>query len=195
MGRAAPLLRLATWALCLAPMAHSLQRGLGGSLGRRSHMTAELGTVGLRLLILVLALPLIVRLLRRPQLMALRPILGLSAFFYALAHVGFVLELSGAWRFPLEALRQRPDFVPGLVALLVLAPAAAISVPPLRNRVPPEPARRLRAWTLWAAPLTLIHYLMPVWQEQTTPYLYMVLVAALLAWRRRKPSASAGKGD
>jgi sulfoxide reductase heme-binding subunit YedZ len=176
-------LKTAVWLVGLVPLADGLRRGVGGSMGAQEHMVAEFGTWGLRLLVAVLAAGPLARALKSRTLLSLRREFGLLAFLYAAAHVAAYVIFSGAWRWPVEALLERPDFVPGTLALLVLVPAAVASFAAVRRRMGEARWRRVQGWALAAAPLTVLHYLMPAWNEVVAPYVYGAGVAALLGWR------------
>jgi sulfoxide reductase heme-binding subunit YedZ len=176
-------------------MADGLRRGLTGGLGAQSHMTAELGTWGLRFLVAALAVAPLAALARQPRLLPYRREVGLLGFAYAAAHVAACFILGEMWTWPWSAWARRPDFIPGLAALLVLAPAALATFGPVRRRLGEPGWRRVQAWTLAAAPLTALHYAIPLEYWTWAPYAYGGAALALIGWRywdRRRGTAAAG---
>ena len=99
----------------------------------------------------------------------------------------------------MTAVIERPDFVPGTLALLLLIPAAVASFRVVRRRMGEARWRKVQAWTYPVAPLTVLHYAMPTGLEVLTPYVYGAAAAGLLGWRAwsawssRRPSLSIAK--
>jgi sulfoxide reductase heme-binding subunit YedZ len=176
-------LKTAVWAVCLVPFFLGLAKGVGGSLGAQANMAAQFGAWSLKFLIVVLAAGPLARALKAPAIQALRREFGLLAFVYATAHVAAYLAFSGAWRWPVTAVKERPDFIPGTLALLLLIPAAVASFRVVRRRMGERRWRRVQSWTYAVAPLTVLHYAMPTGLDFLEPYLYGLAVAALLGWR------------
>jgi sulfoxide reductase heme-binding subunit YedZ len=175
--------RLALWLGGLAPLCIETWRAATGGLGAQLHATAVLGDWSLRFLIAVLAAPLLARLLRRPGLARIRRDLGLLALVYALAHLPAYVVVTQAWRWPLAAVRDRPDFLPAVVALALMLAAGAASAGFVRRRWSEAAVSRARRWSAAAAPLAVLHYAMPVGLDSIEPYAYGAVVAALLAAR------------
>ncbi len=176
---AASLLPLA-WMLC----------GLFGWFGYSAgvdpvkFLELENGKTALNLLMLTLMVTPVHDLARRLQLLRLRRMLGLFAFFYAVVHftVYVVLDLDFDWRMVGADIVKRPYITVGFTALVLLVPLAVTST----NRM----MRRLgRRWTrlhrlIYAiAALGIWHY---YWQEKIdvrTPIRYAAVLAALLGYR------------
>ncbi len=144
----------------------------------------ENGKTALIFLLLTLLVTPVRDLARQPQLLRLRRMLGLFAFFYALVHfsVYVVLDLDFDWRMVGADILKRPYITVGFTALVLLVPLAVTST----NRM----MRRLgRRWTrlhrlIYAiAALGIWHY---YWQEKIdvrTPIRYALVLAVLLGYR------------
>ena len=144
----------------------------------------ENGKTALIFLLLTLLVTPVRDLARQPQLLRLRRMLGLFAFFYALVHfsVYVVLDLDFDWRMVGADIVKRPYITVGFTALVLLVPLAVTST----NRM----MRRLgRRWTrlhrliYGIAALGIWHY---YWQEKIdvrTPIRYALVLAVLLGYR------------
>ena len=144
----------------------------------------ENGKTALIFLLLTLLVTPMRELARQPQLLRLRRMLGLFAFFYALVHfaVYVVLDLDFDWRMVGADIVKRPYITVGFTALVLLVPLAVTST----NRM----MRRLgRRWTklhrmIYAiAALGIWHF---YWQEKIdvrTPIRYAAVLAVLLGYR------------
>ena len=176
-------LPVAVWLIGLIPLADSLRRGLPAGMGGQLHMTAEMGTWSLRFLVAALAVAPLAAALRRPALRPLARELGLLGFVYALAHGTAVAIVGRIWLWRPADLLARGDFIPGAAALILLALAAAASVPGAEGRLGVSMRRRMLAASLWAAPLAALHYAMPVGLDVLAPYAYGAVALGLIAWR------------
>lgn len=144
----------------------------------------ENGKTALNFLLLTLMVTPVHDLARRLQLLRLRRMLGLFAFFYALVHfaVYVALDVDFDWHMVGADIVKRPYITVGFTALLLLLPLAVTST----NRM----MRRLgRRWTrlhrliYGIAVLGIWHF---YWQEKIdvrTPIRYAVVLAVLLGYR------------
>jgi sulfoxide reductase heme-binding subunit YedZ len=132
-----------------------------------------------------------------PQLLRLRRMLGLFAFFYVVVHftVYIVLDQELNLRSVLADIAKRPYITIGFTALLMLIPLAVTST----NRM----MRRLgRSWqTLHRlvyviAVLGVWHYYWQVKRDVHEPLIYAAILAVLLGYRmaraRRKATSMSG---
>lgn len=190
------------WLLALAPLALLVARGfgVGGSLGADPAETVlrSCGKTALNLLLITLAVTPLRELLRAPQLLRLRRLLGLFAFFYAALHfLAYVaLELQFDFAMLGEDIVKRPYITIGFVAVLLLAALAATSTQRAMRRL----GRRWQRlhWGIYpAAVLGVWHYWWQVKADIREPLLYSAGLALLLGWRlwrrtaRRRAAAAA----
>lgn len=191
------------WALALLPLALLLGRAFGvagGSLGAdpAEQILLTCGKTALNLLLLTLAVTPLRQLLRQPQLLRLRRLLGLFAFFYAALHmVAYVtLELQFDFGQLGEDIAKRPYITIGLLALLMLLALAATSTQKSMRRL----GRRWQRlhWLIYpAAALGVWHYYWQVKADVREPLVYTAILAVLLGWRiwRRWPTLTSKSGS
>jgi sulfoxide reductase heme-binding subunit YedZ len=144
----------------------------------------ECGKTALNFLLLTLAVTPVRNLLGLPQLLRLRRMLGLFAFFYAVVHftVYLVLDLELNWSVLGADIAKRPYITIGFTALLLLVPLAATSTNGMMRRLG-------RRWTslhrlVYAiAILGVWHFYWQVKRDVREPLVYAGILALLLLYR------------
>ncbi|MCW5574397.1 MAG: sulfoxide reductase heme-binding subunit YedZ [Steroidobacteraceae bacterium] len=154
------------------------------------------GKTALNLLCLTLTVTPLSKLARLPQLLRLRRMLGLFAFFYVLLHftVYLVLDRGLDGAMIVADVAKRPYITLGFVALLLLLPLAATSTQRMMRRL----GRRWQSLHRLVYPIAILavwHYYWQVKRDVTEPLIYAGIVALLLGWRlwhrrRRTPVTS-----
>ena len=160
--------------------------GLTGGLGVEpiNALEREYGELALKLMVLgLMVTPL--RKWTGLNLMKFRRAIGVTAFFFVLAHflVWTVLDvqsLSRVW----EEIVKRPYVTVGMAAFLMLIPLAVTSNNRMMKRLGGASWRNLHKLTYPAAVLGGIHYLWLVKGFQLEPIIYLVIIIGLLAVRR-----------
>lgn len=142
------------------------------------------GIWALRGLVLVLALPILVRLTRHAPLARHRRSIGVAAGLYALVHLAlFVwLVLGGDLGALGREIVERPYVLAGMSALALLVPLLLTSTRGWMRRL----GRRWKALhraVYPAALLAVVHFVWLSRGDYTEPALYAGLVGALLVWR------------
>jgi sulfoxide reductase heme-binding subunit YedZ len=147
------------------------------------------GTAGLILLVASLACTPVSRLFNWPRAVQIRRTLGLYAFF----HIALHLFAYAAWENGLDFelmvrdLEERRAMSVGLLAFLVLIPLALTSTRGWQRRLG-KGWKTLHRLVYFAAPLSVLHFLLLDRDFITEPVIYAVLVGVLLAlrlpWRR-----------
>lgn len=145
-----------------------------------------LGSWGLRLLLLTLALRPAAIMLHRPRLMRLRRMVGLFAFTYLSLHflAWLVLDRALVAADVVADIARRPYVTVGFTALLLLLPLAVTSTDRWMRRL----GRRwqtLHRLVYPAALLGCLHFLWLVKADWREPALYLAVWAALMGWRWR----------
>jgi methionine sulfoxide reductase heme-binding subunit len=158
----------------------------GASLGADpvKKLEHECGLTALKLLLLTLAVTPVRNILGLPQLLRLRRMLGLFAFFYALVHftVYLVLDLELNWSTLGADIAKRPYITIGFTALLLLIPLAATSTNGMMRRLG-------RRWTTLhrlvyvIAILGVWHFYWQVKRDVREPLVYAGILALLLLYR------------
>jgi len=158
----------------------------GASLGADpvKELEHECGKTALNFLLLTLAVTPVRNILGLPQLLRLRRMLGLFAFFYAVVHfsVYVVLDLELNWSTLGADIAKRPYITIGFTALLLLIPLAATSTNGMMRRLG-------RRWTSLhrlvyiIAILGVWHFYWQVKRDVREPLIYAGILALLLLYR------------
>jgi sulfoxide reductase heme-binding subunit YedZ len=159
-----------------------------------------LGQWGLRFLVITLAITPLRDWFDAPELIQLRRMLGLYAFFYVLAHflTWLILDQGLYWPGVLEDIGKRPFITIGFLALVLLIPLAVTSTNGMMRRL----GKRWKSLHRLVYVITLLgvwHYWWQVKADIREPLIYLSITAVLLGWRlwkkrRRRPQKSAKGG-
>ena len=144
----------------------------------------EYGLLALQFLIASLALTPLKR-FTGLNLMKFRRALGLSAFFFALAHlsVWLTLDMQGYVAQMLSDIVRRPYITVGMAALLMMLPLAATSHDAMIRRLGGARWRRLHRLVYALAPLVALHFIWVRKGWQIEPLVYAAVILLLLALR------------
>lgn len=173
---------------CLLPALLLVWRAWAQRLGPNpvEALTHASGDWALRLLLITLAVTPLRRLSGWAQLLRLRRMLGLFAFFYASLHfcVWLVIDHALIPELILDDLTKRPYVMLGASALLLLLPLALTSTRGWMRRLG-RGWQRLHRLVYPAALLAVGHYLWLVKADRREPLLYAAILVLLLAFRTR----------
>ncbi len=184
--------RLPSWPIYaiggLAPV-WLLYLGLTGGLGVEPIEALEhrLGLLGLQVLTATLAVtPLLT--LTGINLVKFRRALGQVTFWLILCHllVWAILDigrLDKAW----ADIVKRPYITVGMAAFVLMIPLAATSFDRVLRRIGPVRWRRLHKAVYAVGVLGAVHYVMLAKTWQIEPLVYLAIILALLALRRKGP--------
>ena len=173
--------------LCLAPLGVLVWRTLTGNLGANpvefiQHAT---GDWTLRFLVFTLCITPLRKILKLPELIRFRRMLGLFAFFYACLH--FLTYLGPDQSFDLKAIwkdvAKRPFVTVGFTAFVLLIPLALTSTAGWIRRLGGRRWQMLHRAIYISAICGVIHYYWLVKSAVLRPLTYGAIVAALLLWR------------
>jgi sulfoxide reductase heme-binding subunit YedZ len=173
--------------LCLGPFGFLVWRSFTGNLGPNpvefyQHAT---GDWTLRLLVITLCITPFRKLLKLPDLIRFRRMLGLFAFFYACLH--FLTYLGPDQSFDLAAIwkdvAKRPFITMGFAAFVLLIPLALTSTAGWIRRLGGRRWQMLHRLIYISAVCGVIHYYWLVKSAVLRPLTYGAIVAALLLWR------------
>lgn len=163
--------------------------GLTGGLGVEpiNALEREYGEVALKLLVLGLA----ITPLRKHvglNLLKFRRAIGLSAFFFVVAHFGVwaLLDVQSMDRVVADILK-RPYVTIGMVGLVLLVPLAVTSNNLSIRRLGAK-WRKLHLLTYPAVALGALHYVWLAKGFQLEPLIYAVVIGVLLALRWKTPN-------
>jgi sulfoxide reductase heme-binding subunit YedZ len=189
--------------LCLVPLGLLVWQGLHNDLTLNPVQYVEhtTGDWVLRFLAMTLAITPLRKMLRLPQLIRFRRMLGLFAFFYVCLHftTWVWLDRYFDWRQMLDDVTKRPFITVGFAAFVLLIPLALTSTAGWIRRLGGKRWQLLHRLIYAAAILGVIHYYWLVKSDVRKPLEYAFIIGALLLWRigawiidRRRQSASGG---
>jgi methionine sulfoxide reductase heme-binding subunit len=179
--------KVVVFVICLIPFADLLWRFITGNLGINPVETLQHGTGDwtLRFLIFTLCITPLRKLLKLPDLIRFRRMLGLFAFFYVCLHFLTYLgpdqsfDLTGMWK----DVAKRPYITVGFTAFVLLIPLAITSTTGWIRRLGGKRWQMLHRLIYFAAVCGVIHYYWLVKSDVRKPLFYGTLVAILLLWR------------
>jgi sulfoxide reductase heme-binding subunit YedZ len=172
---------------CLVPLGVLVWRALTANLGANpvefiQHAT---GDWTLRFLVSTLSITPLRKLLKLPELIRFRRMLGLFAFFYACLH--FLTYLGPDQSFDLAAIwrdvAKRPFITVGFTAFVLLIPLAITSTAGWIRRLGGRRWQMLHRAIYISAICGVIHYYWLVKSAVLRPLTYAAIVAVLLLWR------------
>jgi sulfoxide reductase heme-binding subunit YedZ len=173
--------------LCLVPLGILVWSALTGNLGANpvefiQHAT---GDWTLRFLVFTLSITPLRKLLKLPDLIRFRRMLGLFAFFHACLH--FLTYLGPDQSFDLSAIwkdvAKRPFVTVGFTAFVLLIPLALTSTAGWIRRLGGRRWQMLHRAIYISAICGVIHYYWLVKSAVLRPLTYGAIVAVLLLWR------------
>ena len=185
-SRGLQALRIALWVACLLPLARLFWLGLDNGLGANpiEFISRSTGTWTLVLLLATLCVTPLRQLTGWAELIRVRRMLGLFAFFYVCLHFAnwIVVDQFFDWPAMLKDIAKRPFITVGFAGFLLLLPLALTSTDAARRRLKRNWAR-LHTLVYAVPVLGVLHYWWLVKKGVQTPLTYTVAVALLLGWR------------
>jgi sulfoxide reductase heme-binding subunit YedZ len=179
--------KLPVFVLCLVPLGRMAWRALHHHLTANpiEYVTHQTGDWTLIFVVATLAVTPARRLLRLPELVRFRRMLGLFAFFYGLLHFGTWMGLDKFfdWADMLEDVRKRTFITAGFTALVLMLPLALTSTAGWIRRLGGKRWRALHRLIYVTAIAGVVHYYWLVKSDVRKPLFYGALVALLLAAR------------
>src|SRR6202166_132930 len=173
--------------ICLVPLAALGWRALHGELTANpiEFITHATGDWTLRFLIITLCVTPFRTILRLPELIRFRRMLGLFAFFYACLHFTTYIWLDKFFDLSEmgKDIAKRKYITVGFTAFLLLIPLAVTSTAGWIRRLGGKRWQRLHRLIYVSAGLGVIHYYWLVKSAVIRPLTYGAIVAVLLLWR------------
>jgi methionine sulfoxide reductase heme-binding subunit len=199
--------KVVVFAACLVPVAILVWRGFHDDLTADpiqfvTHMT---GDWTIWFIVITLAITPLRKILRLPQLIRFRRMLGLFAFFYVCLHftTWIWLDKHFAWAEMWKDVEKRRFITIGFTGFVLLIPLAITSTAGWIRRLGGKRWQMLHRLIYVTAVLGVIHYYWLVKSDVRKPLFYAFLVGVLLAWRlgtwliarRRRPMAGAARRE
>jgi len=179
--------KVVVFLVCLIPLGMLVWRGLNNGLGANPVEFIQLttGRWTLRFLVFTLCVTPFRKLLKLPDLIRFRRMLGLFAFSYLCIHfltylvLDQSLDLSAIWK----DVAKRPFITVGFLGFLLLLPLAITSTAGWIRRLGGKRWQALHRAIYFAAVCGVIHYYWKVKSDVRMPLFYGALVGILLLWR------------
>jgi methionine sulfoxide reductase heme-binding subunit len=179
--------KVVVFLLAFAPAGILAWRLFTSNLGPDPVQTLQHGTGNwtLRFLVITLCITPLRRMLKLPQLIRFRRMLGLFAFFYVCLHFLTYLGPDQSFNFAgmLKDVGKRPFITVGFLGFLLLIPLAITSTAGMIRRMGGRRWRILHRLIYVTAILGVIHYYWLVKSDHRKPLEYGAMVMALLLWR------------
>lgn len=180
-------LKAFVFVMSLAPAALLVRGLLMSDLGANpvERITHKTGDWALRFLLLSLAVTPLRKLLKRPELIKFRRMLGLFSFFYAMLHF-----LTWAWLDRLfdagemwKDIQKRPYITAGALAFFSLIPLAVTSTAGWIRRLGGKRWQALHRLAYVAAAAAVTHYYWLVKSDIRLPAMYAAILTLLMGAR------------
>ena len=179
--------KVVVFLVCLIPAGVLIYGAFTGNLGANPTQFLEhaTGDWTLRFAAITLAVTPLRKLLKQPQLIRFRRMLGLFAFFYGFCHLSIyltfdqVFDLHGIWA---DVIKRRYITV-GFTAFVLMIPLALTSTAGWIRRLGGKRWALLHRAIYLTAIGGVIHYLWLVKSDIHLPLEYAAVMAILLGWR------------
>ena len=180
-------MKVAVFALCLVPALLLVWKGFTGGLGANpiEFITHATGDWTLRFLCITLSITPLRKILRLPELIRFRRMLGLFGFFYACLHflTWFVLDKFFDWGEILKDVIKRPFITAGFTAFVLLIPLAVTSTAGWIRRMGGKRWQMLHRLIYVSGIAGVVHYYWLVKSDIRLPLMYGAIIVVLLAYR------------
>jgi sulfoxide reductase heme-binding subunit YedZ len=196
-------IKLPVFVLCLVPLGELAWRAFHHHLTANpiEYITHQTGDWTLIFIVITLAVTPARKLLRLPELIRFRRMLGLFAFFYGLLHFSMWIGIDKFfdWADMLHDVRKRPFITVGFTGFVLMLPLALTSTVNWLRRLGGKRWRMLHRLIYVTAIAGVVHYYWLVKSDVRKPLFYGALVGLLFAlrvgfWlvsRCRQPAAQA----
>lgn len=179
--------KIAVFVVSLVPFAVLIERYLRGRLGANpvEFLQHATGDWTLRFLVFTLSITPLRKVLRLPELIRFRRMLGLFAFFYVslhfLTYIGpdQAFDLAGMW----QDIAKRKFITVGFLGFVLLIPLAVTSTAGWIRRLGGKRWQALHRSVYVTAVCGVVHYYWLVKSDVRKPLFYGGLFAILLLWR------------
>jgi sulfoxide reductase heme-binding subunit YedZ len=179
--------KVVVFLFCLVPLGMLVLRAVQGNLTANpiEFITHTTGDWILRFLVITLAITPLRKILRLPQLIRFRRMLGLFAFFYACLHFSTWIGLDKFfdWTEMWKDVQKRRFITVGFTGFVLMIPLAITSTAGWIRRLGGKRWQTLHRAIYVSAIAGVIHYYWLVKSDVRKPLQYASMVGVLLAWR------------
>jgi sulfoxide reductase heme-binding subunit YedZ len=180
-------IKVPVFALCLVPLGHLAWRALESELTANpiEYITHQTGDWTLIFVVITLAVTPARKLLKLPELIRFRRMLGLFAFFYGVLHFSTWIGLDKFfdWADMLADVHKRTFITGGFTGFILMVPLALTSTAGWIRRLGGRRWQALHRLIYVTAIAGVVHYYWLVKSDIRKPVFYGVLVTLLLALR------------
>ncbi len=182
---------------CLVPLFYLGWRAFNQDLTANpiEYITHFTGDWTIRLIVITLAVTPLRKILRKPELIRYRRMLGLFAFFYGFLHFTtyFWLDKFFDAHEIVKDVAKRPFITAGFLAFICLVPLAVTSTAGWIRRLGGRRWQMLHRLVYVSALAAVAHYYWLVKSDHRLPVFYGLLVLALLGYRALNRSVSSAR--
>jgi sulfoxide reductase heme-binding subunit YedZ len=179
--------KVLVFVVCLAPVAVLGWSAYKNDLGANplEYITHATGNWTLRFLAITLAVTPLRKLLKLPDLIRYRRMLGLYAFFYGCLHLTTYLWFDKFFDWPeiVKDIAKRPYITIGFTSWILMLPLAVTSTAGWIRRLGGKRWRLLHRASYFSAIAGVVHYYWLVKSDVRKPVMYGAIVGVLLLFR------------
>lgn len=179
--------KVLVFVLCLAPVVVLGWAAYNNDLGANpiEYITHATGDWTLRFLCITLSVTPLRKLLKLPNLIRFRRMLGLFAFFYGVLHLTTYVWLDKFFDWPEIAkdIVKRPFITAGFTSWILMLPLAITSTTGWIRRIGGKRWRTLHRLVYFSAIAGVVHYYWLVKSDVRKPVMYGAIVGTLLLLR------------
>ena len=148
-------------------------------------LNRELGDWALLFLMVTLSVSPLSKILKRKNLIALRRMLGLLTYFYAILHLTsyIIIDLQLDWHEFVRDVTKRNFIILGMTSVVLLTPLALTSNNISLKILGSKSWKKLHYLVYPAAIIAIIHFFMMIRADYHRPIIYASLLFALLIYR------------
>ena len=148
-------------------------------------LNRELGDWALIFLMVTLSVGPLSKILKRKNLIALRRMLGLLTYFYAVLHLSsyIIIDLQLDWHEFVKDVTKRNFIILGMTSVVLLTPLALTSNNISLKILGSKSWKKLHYLVYPAAIIAIIHFFMMIRADYHRPIIYASLLFALLIYR------------
>ena len=148
-------------------------------------LNRELGDWALIFLMVTLSVGPLSKILKRKNLIALRRMLGLLTYFYAVLHLTsyIIIDLQLDWHEFVKDVTKRNFIILGMTSVVLLTPLALTSNNISLKILGSKSWKKLHYLVYPAAIIAIIHFFMMIRADYHRPIIYTILLIALLIYR------------
>tara|TARA_Y100000590_G_scaffold470005_1_gene661241 strand:+ start:3416 stop:4021 length:606 start_codon:yes stop_codon:yes gene_type:complete len=173
--------------LLLAPSIYWFASLYMGKMGINpiEKLIRELGEFSLQLLIITLCITPLSKIKILKNIIILRRMIGLFAFFYVCLHLStyIIIDHFFNWEYILKDIYKRPFITFGFSAFLLMTPLALTSNNISIKKLSFKLWKKIHTLIYIIAPIAALHYYLLTKADKTEPLIYLIIIFILIFFR------------